>query len=204
MMRVTPQRLLLTVSVMLALLGVPGETRAQDKTWEGSFGAGASIPMAELGDEAKTGYHVTGSVGYHPDVLPFGLRLDLFYQSFNAVEREQSIFSVLGGEWFRELGFMLNAVYRFGSGSLRPYGVAGIGYAREWHGDRTYWPEVQWDVDFNAGIGLEFPLRQAIGFVEVRHLDVAGGTPLATRRSSPTIHKNIPFKAIPVTLGVRF
>lgn len=199
-MRVNGRYLLLAAIVVGSL--APIVLDAQERKWEGSFGAGPTLPVGRLSDEAVTGYHVMGSVGYNTQLLPFGVRANFFYQNFNAVDREPSIYSVLGGEWYRQLGGSLSAKYVIGQGVVQPYALAGGGWNYNWHSDRTYWPEKQQTVDFTAGFGIDLALMGADAFLEVRHLNLFGGEALPTR--PPTIHREVPFRSIPLTLGVRF
>jgi hypothetical protein len=181
---------------------LPGAAEGQVRTWYGAFGAGPTLPVGNLGDESDVGFHLMGSVGLNSGALPVGLRADFFFQQFNAVEREPSVYSVLGGEWFRQFGGTVSAKYGLDMGSTRPYILAGGGWNHNWHADRTYWPERQNIVSFNAGVGLDLNVFGADWFIEARHLNLFGGEPLETR--PPTIHREIPFKSIPVTFGVRF
>jgi hypothetical protein len=169
---------------------------------EASLGGGPTLPIGNLDDESKIGTHVTLTLGYQPSILPFRLRGDIFYQNFNAVQREPSIYSVLGGEWYKQIGLALNGKYSKDVGNLKPYLLAGAGYNFNWHSDRTYNPERQRVLNFNAGLGVDVrPLGHDM-FIEVRGLSLFGGEALDTRL--PTIHRQVDFKSIPVTVGVRF
>src|SRR5690606_19877241 len=142
--------------------------------WQFSIGAGPSVPLGDLGDEAERGFLVQTSVGYNPTNLPAGFRLDLFWQGFDAVEREPSSDVAYGGEWYRQLSALVNVVVAPPSAprAFRPYGLLGGGWMREWHDDRTYSGTVHATFNFNAGAGVEFPLFGSLGFVEARVLNV--------------------------------
>lgn len=190
---------------LLAASAVMGTqpTLASAQQWQVSLGAGPSIPISNLGDEAETGYHVQGSVGYQLPALPAGVRLDLFYQDFDAVEREPSIHVTYGGEWYRQLSAMLNfTITAPGSlGFIQPYALVGGGYIREWHDDRTYSGKHHNTVNFNAGAGVEFPILGSEGFLEARVLNMFGGSALET--GPPAVYPEVQFKSIPITFGVR-
>lgn len=189
----------LTLAVAVGMQ--PASVSAQQ--WQVSLGAGPTIPVSRLGEEAETGFHVQGSVGYQLPSLPAGLRFDLLYQGFNAVEREPGIDVSYGGEWYRQIGGMLNFTVASPSsiGFLQPYALIGGGYFREWHDDRTYSGKHHNTLNFNAGAGVEFPILGTEGFLEVRMLNIFGGEALET--GPPAVYPETQFKSIPVTLGVR-
>jgi hypothetical protein len=116
-------RLFGSFTLMAAALMLPAAAQAQFK-----IGGGPSFPTGEFADEATNGYHIHGSVAYHPTVLPFGLRAEYFYADFKNVERAPSLNVSLGGEWFRQSGVMLNAVYAFPIGHVAPYALVGGGW----------------------------------------------------------------------------
>lgn len=186
-------------AVALAVLFFPAISQAQF-----AVGAGPSFPTGDLADEAVRGFHVQGSVGFAPAVLPFGLRADLFYQTFGNVEREPGINVSLGGEWFRQLGLMLNAVYGIPLGEvLAPYALVGVGYLHEWHGDRSYSGTDHNTFNLNAGLGVDVALMNGVAlFVEARQLNIAGGKELSL--TPPAVQSAVAFKSIPVTIGLRF
>lgn len=187
--------------IVAAALCVPLAAQAQERVWGVSVGGGPSVPLSLLSDEAKIGQHAMLGVSYRTPI-PVTLRLELLYHNFNAVSREPSIHSTLGGEWYRQLSGVLSAKYEFGHDALRPYLLAGLSVAREWHDDRTYWTDVHVNKHLNAGAGVAFPLWGSDVFLESRYLNVAGGRALPTR--PPAIHREVDFKSIPVTLGVSF
>jgi hypothetical protein len=177
--------------------------QGQYRTWDVAIGAGPSLPMAALGDEVDVGYHVSASLGYRTARLPVGLRLELLYQDFDAVEREPSIFVARGGEWYRQLSGVLSATYDIpvASASLRPYGLAGIGWIREWHDDITYSGERHVTMSINVGAGLDFPILRWTGFVQARYMNLFLADPLRT--GPPAVHPEVEFRSVPVTLGIR-
>lgn len=191
----------LTTAALLLLL-LPATSAAQERSWYVAAGAGPSVAMGTLAEEVGNGFHLQGSVGVAPRVLPFGLRFDLFYQNFDAVEREPTINRSLGGEWFRQLSGLVNAQYALPLGTLQPYALVGGGWIREWHDDRTYYPDAQTTVNLNLGGGVHFPLLGAKGFLEARYLNIVGGEALPLR--PPAFNPEVQFRSIPITLGVSF
>lgn len=172
---------------------------------EGQFyvGAGPSIPLGDFADEAVSGFHVQGSADLTPSFLPFGLRADVFYQTHGNVEREPGINVSLGGEWFRQLGLMLNGVYRVSLGAVEPYALVGAGWFREWHDDRSYSGTHHTTFNINAGVGFDVPITSRLGvFVEARQLNLAGGREL--RLTPPAVQPDVAFRSVPITIGLRF
>jgi hypothetical protein len=191
------------LSVILVGIGAAGFLATPAAAQQYSIAVGPSFPTGSLADEAARGYHVQGSVGFTLPALPFGLRTDLFYQNFSNVEREPGINVSLGGEWFRQLGFILNAKRGISLGAVEPYALLGAGWVREWHDDRSYSGTRQTTFNLNAGAGIDVPLNQRIGFfVEARQLNLAGGD--ALQLTPPAVNSEVPFRSIPVTIGVRF
>lgn len=171
---------------------------------EGQFaiGGGPSFPLGTLGDEAKTGHHVQGSLYFELPGFPVDLRTDLFYQRFDAVEREPNIYVSLGGEWYRQLGFKVNAIYSVSLGRFEPYALVGGNWLREWHGDRTYSGTDHSAFSGNVGVGVSVPLNDRIDiFLEAPYLNLIGGRTLPT--TPPAVLDAVQFKAIPLTIGLR-
>ncbi len=187
-------------AVALAVVMLPTLGHAQ-RAWDISFGAGPSFPVSELGEEAETGFHAHGLVGFQLPGFPAKLRVGAFYQNFNAVEREPSINVSLGGEWYRQLSAVVDAVIQLPMDApVQPYALVGAGWLREWHDDRTYSGKNHMTIGFNAGGGVEFPIFGVHGYLEARYMGL-GSSALET--GPPAVYPEVNFKAIPVTLGVR-
>lgn len=155
---------------------------AQLRPWEISIAGGPSIPTGSFSDEAGTGYHVQGSVGFGIPLFPVGLRADLLWQEF---PDETSGF-------FREIGGIANATLGMPLLLIEPYVLGGVGVFShsapdELHLGHEHAGEEGTTMGFNVGAGLEFGLMGLKGFGEVRYLD-AGES----------------HRSIPVTVGIRF
>jgi len=197
------KRILLLLGLALCAAGVqPSSSEAQSRSWTGSIGAGPSLPISNLADEAKTGYHMQGSLAYRRPGLPIGLRLDLFYQLFRNVEREPGLHTSLGGEWFRQANAFLSLIYAIPMGSLAPYLLVGGGWGQEWHGDRSFYGTRHGNVSVNGGAGVDFPILGTTGFVEARVMGLVSGNPLPL--NPPAVQDEVRFRSIPITFGVRF
>ena len=67
------------VAIRLAgcLIGVLGGARvASAQGAEFSIGAGASVPLSDFGDVAKTGYHGLVGISFAPSSFPLGFQFD--------------------------------------------------------------------------------------------------------------------------------
>lgn len=177
-------------SLLIALIvtaAVSTTAEAQYRPWEISIAGGPSFPRGQLSDEAGTGYHVQGSVGFGVPMLPVGIRADALWQEFDDPD----------GEWFRQVGGILNAVVGIPLVIVEPYALAGVSYLRTQtpdavHAGHTHDGSSENLVGFNAGAGVEFPFVGLSGFLEARALNLFGGGNA----------KN--FQSIPVTVGIRF
>jgi opacity protein-like surface antigen len=97
---------------------------------------------------------------------------------------------------------MLNTTYGLALGTIEPYALVGVGWVREWHGVRSYWPTKHTSFNLNAGVGMDVPVTDRLRvLVEARQLNVAGR---ALPLRSPTVNDEVQFRSIPVTVGVRF
>jgi hypothetical protein len=144
--------------------------------------AGASLPTSDLSDIANTGFNVTGSVGFNPQMIPLGVRIDGAYNRFgfkNGVGGNLSFTSVSG-----------NLLYKFVSPTVSPYAIGGAGWC---HSSGTITGVGSGSDDnfcWNLGGGISMPLSGFDTFIEARYNQVQGdGGSL---------------KFIPVTFGVMF
>jgi hypothetical protein len=174
-------------SFVLGALVAPVGLEGQVRPWEISIAGGPSFPTGDLSDEANTGFHVQGSVGFGLPLLPFGARFDALWQEVPDVH----------DGWFRQIGVLGNAVVAVPLVFVQPYGLLGVGLLRtetpeEDHGDHAHEGETESFVGFNAGLGLEFPFAGLTGFLEARYLNLFG--------SGEATH----FRTIPVSVGIRF
>ncbi|MBA2669510.1 MAG: hypothetical protein H0U67_03980 [Gemmatimonadetes bacterium] len=165
-----------------ALLGSAGNLSAQTRPFTIGISGGPSFPSgAEFSNEANTGYHVQGSLGFAPAMLPVGVRADLLWQEFPDEH---------GGN-FREIGGLANAILALPLAIARPYLLGGIGAINhnppdEEHGDHAHAEEGRTTSAFAVGGGIEFPFLGLSGVLEARYL-VAGE-----------------HRAVPISVGIRF
>ncbi len=134
------------------------QAQAMDDTRPVTIGiaGGLALPLGTFGDAVNSGYAVQGSVGFRPSVVPFGLRADVTYQSFDFDGFDASG-SILSGT--------LNGLIELATTSgVRPYLIAGVGaynLGGDFNGDT--------ELGVNGGAGLRFALSGFNTFLEARY-----------------------------------
>ena len=133
---------------------------------------GIAFPTGNFGDGFKSGYDVAAHLGFQPATLPVGLRIEGMYNRFdlkgsNQFDVHTNLLALTG-----------NAVLAPKSsteGSLRPYGIGGIGVYNVKTSAKDA-GDAGSDTKFglNVGAGLELPLSGISTFVEARYHHVFG------------------------------
>ena len=144
--------------------------------------AGAAIPVSDLSNEASTGFNVTGTVGFNPQLIPLGVRIDGAYNRFslkNGVDGNESFLSVTG-----------NLVYKFPSPTLSPYVIGGAGWYNAAVNLTGFGSGSDNHFGWNVGGGIAMPLSGFDTFIEARYNQVQGDNGSA--------------KFVPITFGVMF
>ena len=176
-----------TLFVAVAAFAVAGHAEvatAQVRPFTIGISGGPSLARGHLAEDAGTGYHVQGSVGFNMPLFPVGLRADLLWQEFPD-EHEGH---------FRQIGGLLNGILGLPLPVLQPYAVVGAGLINTTepdsdHGDHSHAGESETGVGFNAGIGIQFPFVGMSGVLEARILNLFGDTD---------------HQSIPISVGIRF
>jgi hypothetical protein len=144
------------------------------------LGAGASIPQSDFSNAYKTGFNVTGSLGYHKWNSPLGVRLDVGYDHFSPKSALSSlgvsnsnIWSGLGEVTLKVPGAMAVTPYAVGGGGFYHFSSTGSGTKSTTKGG------------WNAGAGLTFGVGMAKLFIEGRYMHVA--TPTTATKYIPVI-----------------
>ena len=180
--------------VAVVLIGMLGAARvASAQGAEFSLGAGASVPLSNFGDVAKTGYHGLVGISFAPSSFPLGFQIDGQYhrlkQDANVGNRTNQI--IMG---------TANLIYKFKTSEdskFRPYLIAGAGIYnfKLVSGDDVAGPGVgnagntATDFGLNAGAGFDIKAGGVGFFAEGRFHDVLSEGPNA--------------KFIPITVGIR-
>ncbi len=165
-----------------ALVSLPFEARAQVSTVakpvQFGIAAGAAIPVSDLSTFFNTGFNGTVTVGFHPQLIPLGVRVDGAYNQFGAKAGGGSIhFTSVTG----------NLVYSIPSETVAPYLIGGAGlYNIGGSGGGGSSNKFGW----NLGGGIKMPLSGFDTFLEARYNQVQGNGGSS--------------KFIPITFGVMF
>ena len=144
--------------------------------------AGAALPTSKLSDASNTGYNVTGTLAWNPQMVPLGIRIDGSYNRFgfkDGVDGNMSFTSVSG-----------NLVYKVPSASVSPYLIGGAGWCHSNASLTGFGNGSSNDLCWNAGGGINMPLSGFNTFIEARYNQVQldGGS----------------LKFVPITFGVMF
>lgn len=160
---------------------------------EFSLGAGASVPLGNFKDVAKTGYHGLVGISFAPSSFPLGIQIDGQYhrlkQKASVGNRTNQIIMGTG-----------NLIYKFKTSEdskFRPYLIAGGGIYnfKLVSGDDVAGPGVgntgnkTTKFGFNAGAGFDIKTGGVGFFAEGRFHDVFTNGPNT--------------KFIPITVGIR-
>jgi hypothetical protein len=144
--------------------------------------AGAALPTSDLSDITNTGYNVTGTIAFNPQMVPLGIRIDGSYNRFGlkqGVNGNFSFTSVSG-----------NVLYKIPSASVSPYLIGGGGWCHSNGSVTGAGSASSNDFCWNAGGGLSVPLSGFDTFIEARYNQVQGN--------------GGSLKFIPITFGVMF
>jgi len=179
-----------SAALALGMLFSAPAVRAQGA--EFSLGAGATVPLSDYGDLAKTGWNGMAGISFVPGSFPLGIQIDGMYQRLkfdNAVSTTDQSSQILQGT--------ANLVYKFKTSeesSFRPYLIGGVGvynFKVVGGSDVAAPGEGNTSTDFGLNGGAGFDIKASgIGlFVEGRFHNVFVG-------GSDT-------KFIPITAGIR-
>lgn len=146
---------------LVAAAGVAGaQQMGGTRAVQFGIGAGATVPMGDVGDFYGTGFHVMGSLSFQPAAMPVGLRLDV---TWNSLGLDDDL-GLSGAEDLRVISGTANAVLTIAnSGGVKPYVLGGVGiYNINGGGDG------ETKFGLNGGGGIEFPLAGFSTFLEAR------------------------------------
>ena len=146
------------------------------------IGGGAALPTSDLSDGASTGFNVTGTIGWNPQMIPLGIRVDGAYNRFGlkgGASGDIHFSSVTG-----------NLVYKVPAASVSPYLIGGAGWYNAAVNLTGFGSGSDNHLGWNVGGGISMPLSGFDTFIEARYNQVQGdGGSL---------------KFIPITFGVMF
>jgi opacity protein-like surface antigen len=170
---------------VMALVSLPFAGGAQ-ATNSVNFGvaAGAALPMSDLSDITNSGWNITGIVGFHPAMIPLGVRVDVAYNSF-ALKDNTGIngnfnFTTVTG----------NLVWSVPATGVSPYLIGGAGLYHVAADIPGFFNDSNNKFGWNIGGGIKLPLSGFDTFLEARYNQI--------QNSGNSV------KYIPITFGVMF
>jgi opacity protein-like surface antigen len=172
----------------MALVSLPFAARAQvstvAKAVEFGVAAGGALPMSNLSDFYQSGFNGTVTIGFHPQMIPLGIRVDGAYNQFSAKT------GTIGGS-VHFASVTGNLEYSIPSEIVTPYLIGGAGFYNapiviSAFGSSGTNNKFGW----NLGGGIKMPLSGFDTFLEARYNQVQGN--------------GVSFKFIPITFGVMF
>lgn len=171
----------------MALVSLPFAARAQvstvAKAVEFGVAAGAALPMSDLSTFYQTGFNGTVTVGFHPQMIPLGIRVDGAYNQFSAKSG-----TVGGNVHFTSVTG--NLVYSIPSETVAPYLIGGAGVYNAAINIPGFGSGSSNKFGWNLGGGIKMPLSGFDTFLEARYNQVQGN--------------GGSLKFIPITFGVMF
>jgi opacity protein-like surface antigen len=172
-----------------ALVSLPLATRAQvtkpEKDVEFGLAGGAAIPVSDLSNATNTGFNLTGTVGFHPQMIPLGIRVDVAYNRFGVKSNPAGI----TGD-FHFTSVTGNLEYSIPSDAVSPYLIGGAGLYNAAANLPGFGSGSSNKFGWSLGGGIKMPLTGFDTFLEARYNQVQGNGGSV--------------KFIPITFGVMF
>jgi hypothetical protein len=128
------------------------------------LGGGATIPVGDYGDYAKTGWMGLAGVRLALPLLPVQFRAEGLYG--------QNTHDLLAGDKTALYGGMANVIVQIGPPlvPVKPYVIAGGGVLNHHYSPATGASEDSWKAVFGGGVGINVSLVVVGLFVEARYL----------------------------------
>jgi len=158
---------------------------------------GATIPLSDLSDEAKTGWNAGALVTIGVPLVPVSFRIDGQWHQMNGKD--------VGGTQFPDFRIIdgtANVVYTFGAAMpTKFYVIGGIGaYNERAHDPVADVSASSTKFGLNAGVGFKFQLTGFATFIEARYHNVIHGSVIGD--ASTTNAKSLQF--LPISVGITF
>ncbi len=164
---------------------------------------GATVPLSDLSNEAKTGWNAGVLVSIGVPLVPVSFRVDGQWQQMNG-----KVLSTLGGTAgsalpnLRIIDGTANVVYTFGAAlPTKFYLIGGAGVYNERFKDPN--SDVHADgtkFGLNAGVGFKFQLTGFATFIEARYHNVIHGSAVGSGNDGNA--KSLQF--VPISVGITF
>jgi opacity protein-like surface antigen len=158
---------------------------------------GATIPLSDLSDEAKTGWNAGALVTFGVPLVPVSFRIDGQWHQMNG-----KVFTDTQFPDFRIIDGTANVVYTFGAAlPTKFYVIGGIGaYNERVHDPVADVSASSTKFGLNAGVGFKFQLTGFATFIEARYHNVIHGTVIGDASSDNA--KSLQF--LPISVGITF
>lgn len=158
---------------------------------------GATFPLSDLKDDAKTGWNAGALVTIGVPLVPVSFRVDGQWQQMqgkNFPDIDRTDFRVIDGT--------ANVVYTFGAAlPTKFYLIGGLGvYNVRAKDDVADISASSTKFGLNGGIGFKFQLTGFATFIEARYHNVIHGTAIGDTNTNDA-HS---LQFIPVTVGITF
>lgn len=176
----------------LALVAIGGEVSSAQTatpiTFQPSIYAGAALPTGDTGDGLNTGYTIGAGLDIHTMTAPLSWRAEASYTNFGAEG---------GGGSISDISGRANAVLSMPTTGFSPYAIGGVGIyhakASADFGGGVTGSESENDFGWNIGAGIDFPIGEIAGRLEVRYNHV-----------SNVFDSGTAYTYVPITFGIRF
>jgi opacity protein-like surface antigen len=167
---------------------------------------GATIPLSDLKNEAKTGWNAGALVSIGVPLVPVSFRIDgQWHQMSGKAFPTGESFGAVGSSQFPDFRIIdgtANVVYTFGAAlPTKFYLIGGVGAYNE----RVRDPDTDATASstkfgLNAGVGFKFQLTGFATFIEARYHNVIHGTAIGDVNSDNA--KSLQF--LPISVGITF
>ena len=162
---------------------------------------GATFPLSDLKDEAKTGWNAGALVNIGVPLVPVSFRIDGQWQQMQGKDFDAGA-GFTDRTDFRIIDGTANVVYTFGAAlPTKFYLIGGIGVYNERAKDQaTDVTASSTKFGLNGGVGFKFQLTGFATFIEARYHNIIHGEAIGDVGSNHAPSLQI----IPITVGITF
>jgi opacity protein-like surface antigen len=175
---------------LVALCGEVGSAQTSTPiTFQPSLYAGVALPTGDNSNFLNSGFTIGGGLDLHTMTAPLSWRAEVSYTRFGVQDNGFGV-----NEHLSDVSGRANAVLSVPGMGLSPYLIGGIGAynVTDTQSDPQFGNTSTSETDFgwNIGAGIDFPIGEIAGRLEVRYhsINMGGG--------------NLTY--VPITFGIRF
>ncbi|MEP6550492.1 MAG: outer membrane beta-barrel protein [Gemmatimonadales bacterium] len=169
------------VALVALPFGASAQVSSVAKPVQFGIALGAALPVSDLSDATNTGFNITGTIGFQPQMIPLGIRIDGAYNRFGIKQ---------GGGDIHFTSVTGNFVYSIPTTGVSPYLIGGAGWYNAAINLTGFGNGSDNHFGWNVGGGIKMPLSGFDTFLEARYNQVQGN--------------GGSLKFIPITFGVMF